>query len=71
MSESVSRLMECMDIQFRHAQDVPDNDPLRHQKVAARMARYIGYLEGLVITVISSDNGNHIQYAIDRLKEPL
>lgn len=69
-AELISQLYRAMDVQFQHAQDVPDDDPLRHQKVATRMARYIGMLEGMVV-ILADGNDTLIQHAIDRFKEPL
>lgn len=66
----ISQLYKSMDVQFQYAQDVPDDDPLRNQKVAARMARYIGMLEGMVV-ILADGNDALIQHAIDRFKEPL
>lgn len=69
-AELISQLYKAMDTQFEHAQCVPDDDPLRQQKVFVQLSRYIGILEGIVV-ILTDGKEPSIQYAMDALKEPL
>lgn len=65
-AELISQLYKAMDYRFEHAQNIPDSDPLRQQKVSVRMSRYIGMLEGMVVILADGDEKS-IKYAIDCL----